>query len=77
MNVKPVPSHLYRRLTEARKAWKLSVVEVAERVGCEPATLRKYELGLTLPSVSMLLRWADALGYDLSLWPKGQGRASA
>lgn len=59
------------RLAQTRLAWKLPVDEAAIRIGCTPATLRKFEIGQVSPSVSTLSRWAGALGFDLSLWPKG------
>lgn len=70
-NIKPLDIHpVFRRLTEARMAWKLSLEETSSRMGCDAQTLRKLELGLVSPSLGMLLRWSDVLGYEISLWPK-------
>jgi transcriptional regulator with XRE-family HTH domain len=77
--IKPVnASPVVRRLTEVRMAWGLSIEAVAERIGCQPATLRKYELGLPNynPSFNVICRWADVLGFELSIWPKKHLAAS-
>lgn len=63
---------IIRRLVEVRMAWKLSLNDVANRCGADLNTFRRYENGVTFPSGKMLARWADVLGYELSIWPKGQ-----
>ena len=63
---------VFRRLTEARLAWKLSRAKVAAKMGCSPKTLQKIETGLISPSLSLLISWADALGYEITLWPRKQ-----
>lgn len=61
-----------QRLMEVRQAWRLSVDHVATRIGCSTEILRKYELGNGYPSFKFLIKWADVLGYDVSLWPKNK-----
>lgn len=70
-SIKPASIHsVFLRLTETRMAWKLSRHETAGRMGCDAVTLQKLELGMISPSLRMLIAWADALGFDISLWPK-------
>lgn len=73
-NIEDVNPHpLIRRLVETRKAWQLSTTDVAERCGSNHNTFMRYETGQTFPSGKMLVRWAEVLGFDLSLWPKSRG----
>lgn len=65
---------VFRRLTEVRLAWKLPLEDVAPRIGTTPANLRKWELGLSVPSTKSLMRWASVLGFDISIWPKENAR---
>jgi transcriptional regulator with XRE-family HTH domain len=58
------------RLTEVRLAWGLSIREVAARIGCDEETLGKYERGKIFPKGRYLVKWAEVLGYELSIWPK-------
>lgn len=59
-----------RCLVEVRRAWSLSVDDVAERIGCKVQTLQKFESGARSPSLGTLIRWAAVLGYDIALSPK-------
>ncbi|MCS3690922.1 helix-turn-helix domain-containing protein [Bradyrhizobium elkanii] len=68
-----IPAHvdpIIRRLTEVRLAWNLSLNDVANRCGADLNTFKRYENGARYPSGKMLARWADVLGYELSIWPK-------
>lgn len=58
------------RLTETRLAWGLTVKDLASRIGCSDYTLMHMESGQELPSGKLLIRWADVLGFSLSIWPK-------
>jgi transcriptional regulator with XRE-family HTH domain len=58
------------QLILARKSWKLSVEEVSKRTGCNKSTIHHIECGDKNPSGKILIKWAEALGYDLVLRPK-------
>lgn len=68
----PIPA--VARLAEVRMAWGLSVQYVAEKLGCSPCHLRKCERGQNDPSGKLLVKWAEILGYEISLWPKQVGK---
>lgn len=61
---------IMEQLIIARKSWKLTVPDVAKRIGCDKATLYHLECGDKLPSGKILVKWAEALGYELALRPK-------
>jgi ribosome-binding protein aMBF1 (putative translation factor) len=70
---RPIPDHVLpviRRLVETRRAWNLSIVDVAGRCGGDHATFIRYERGDKLPSTKTLMKWASVLGFQISLWPK-------
>lgn len=58
------------RLTAVRLAWELSTQDVAKRIGCSWFSLMHMESGQKQPSFKTLLRWAEVLGFEVSLWPK-------
>lgn len=58
------------RLTEIRLAWGLSLEYIANKIGCSYFTLIHMESGQKQPNFKTLIRWASALGYDLSLRPQ-------
>lgn len=58
------------RLTQVRLAWGLTVPEVSKRIGISWGALHRLENGKREPGFKVLTRWADALGYDLSIWPR-------
>lgn len=60
---------IVERLTAVRMSWQLSLEYVAGRIPCRRDTLRKYETGIQQPSLKLLDRWADVLGYETSLRP--------
>lgn len=68
--VRTPTSTVCTRLREVRLAWKMTLTEVSERIGADASTLRKWELGLVIPSLKNLERWAGVLGYELTIWPK-------
>jgi transcriptional regulator with XRE-family HTH domain len=61
---------LIARLIEVRLAWCISLPELAERIGCRPGTLGKWERGKLYPSGKLLIKWVEVLGYELNIWPK-------
>ena len=54
------------RIRELRKYNKISIEEIAYKVGIDPQNLRKYELGKQEMRVSMLKRIADAFEISVS-----------
>lgn len=67
----PVDIHpVLERLAYVRLAWGLSTKDVADRIGCSTSTLLHMESGQKQPGFKIFVRWADVLGFDLSLWPK-------
>lgn len=62
-NVPPV----INALVEIRLAWGLERSDVAKRCGIDARKLRMYELGINEPNLRYLRKWANALGYELSL----------
>lgn len=46
---------------EARRAWRLTLREAGEQVGCSASTLSRFENGdeLSLPNAIAVLRWLD------------------
>ena len=65
---------IFGRLQEIRLAWKMTLTEVAQRIGVQAQTLTRWEQGVTTPQLYQLIRWAAVLGYELNLWPKGKTR---
>lgn len=47
----------------------LTQADVAHRAGYAPVTIGCYEIGHGMPSVDALTRWAQALGYSITLTP--------
>lgn len=57
------------RLRILRKEHRISLADLAAKVGCTDKTLREYEIGRTLPNVQVAMRIADALGCSVYyLW---------
>ena len=59
------------KIRELRKYNKISIEEIAYKVGIDAQNLRKYELGKQEMRVSMLKRIADAFEISLSALFKG------
>jgi DNA-binding transcriptional MerR regulator/uncharacterized cupin superfamily protein len=53
-------------LRDARKVARLTLGQVAERVGCSPSHLSSIERGAAVPSMSMLHRIAETYGIDVA-----------
>lgn len=61
-------------LKQIRMEQGLSKATIAERLGIDPTAHRQltnWEEGTSDPRLSSIERWADALGYELDLHPKG------
>lgn len=56
-----------QQLVTLRRGWKLPIEEVASRAGCSESALKKYESGAKLPSMGLLVRWAEVFGYTFAL----------
>lgn len=56
-----------QQLVTLRKGWKLPLKEVATRTGCSESALKRYEAGTKIPSLKMLVRWAEVFGYTFAL----------
>lgn len=67
------------RLREARAARRLSVRELARRVGCSASLISQIERGVSVPSVGVLYALATELGSSLDylLFGTGAGTAEA
>ena len=67
------------RLREARAARRLSVRELARRVGCSASLISQIERGVSVPSVGVLYALATELGSSLDylLFGTGAGPAEA
>lgn len=71
------PALMPKRLRELRMARKKSRIVVSELCGLHPDALRRYEAGLTAPSVDSLVRLAAYFGvstdYLLGVEPGNAG----
>jgi transcriptional regulator with XRE-family HTH domain len=61
------------RLREVRSARRLSVRELARRVGCSASLISQIERGVSVPSVGMLYALATELGSSLDYLLFGSG----
>lgn len=55
------------QLVQRRAELGLSQRDVATRAGLGPTSISEIERGLHTPTLPTLLRWAAAVGYDLTL----------
>lgn len=67
---------LAKKLRDAREAAGLSQAEVAERSGVHTVSISRFESDLRTPSISTLIKLADAIGVEVAdLLPKrGKGK---
>ncbi len=56
-----VPDQVGGALKAARRARRLTLADVAERIGVTKGYLSKVERGLAAPSMAVLIRWCEAL----------------
>lgn len=55
-----------KKLKTLRKAKKLTQQDVSDRIGLSRATLSNYEVGRRTPHLSLLRRFCDLYGVELS-----------
>jgi transcriptional regulator with XRE-family HTH domain len=55
------------KLVKARKSKKITVREVAEKLGCSQATVRAFESEMSDPKLSMIMRYARLVGFDVAV----------
>lgn len=66
-DVAEVVRRLRRTLTLKRIANDWTQAHLARLIGCADNTVSTYETGRRTPSLPTLVRWADALGFELEL----------
>lgn len=54
-------------LAVARRRANISARDLAEQINVHPSTILKCESGRSGPSLTILVRWVKALGYELVL----------
>jgi transcriptional regulator with XRE-family HTH domain len=62
-------------LRQARADQGRTRAEVAAGMGIHATSTRSlqlWELGTNVPNTESLVRWANALGYDVTLTPRGE-----
>ena len=59
-----------RLLVRHRRQARITRLELAEIIGVSLTQLARWELGLNVPRLPMVLDWAQALGYSLELVAK-------
>lgn len=63
-------------LVVARQAQERSLADVADHIGVHLQQLSRWEqANAAMPNIDSLCRWADALGYEIALLPKGADSA--
>lgn len=66
---------LVDELRAAREAAGLSRAKIAAGMGLDATSTRSlqlWETGLNVPNTESLVRWADALGYDVTSVTRGE-----
>ena len=66
----PPPHHLAHTLRAERKRQGRTQKDVAELAHTTQATVARWENGEREPYLSNTIRWADALGLDITLIPR-------
>lgn len=62
-----MPDPLVVILAKARREQRIPQWDLAERLGTRQSAISESERGITVPSLATFRRWAEALGYDVSL----------
>jgi transcriptional regulator with XRE-family HTH domain len=65
-------SHLVKQLIEIRASTEISRAEIERRAGITCRILNRYEAGESDPRLSVLERWAEALGHRIVMVPNDQ-----
>ena len=58
---------IIQELYVIRRMMGVTIAEVAERAGINPATISKAELGFQAPRLAVIRAYAEALGLTLAL----------
>lgn len=61
---------LVKSLICARSEQGLSQESLADRIGCTPSLVHKWEMHKRIPSGFMFMCWLDALGYEIEVKKK-------
>lgn len=64
------PHPVATALRAERKRRRITQAHIATTIGTVASAISMYENGHRWPVLDTLVRWADALGYDLTLTPK-------
>lgn len=64
--VHPRRRQIGERIRQARRATRLSQIQLGERVGRDHKTIHRWETAVTEPGLTDLLLVADALGVPLA-----------
>lgn len=69
--------HAVARLRHDRRLREMSQQKVADHVGVTQSAVSEWENRVVGPTANSLIRWADALGYDVALIPRRTQNAPA
>ena len=61
---------IVKKLKQVRKDANLSVYALRQSINVSYLTLTNYEKHVTRPSLDVLERWAEELGYEILIRPK-------
>ena len=64
-------SKIVGELVQAREAWGMSREDLANLMHVAPGTVKFCENGNKQPSMKLLVRWANTLGCDITITPRG------
>jgi transcriptional regulator with XRE-family HTH domain len=67
---------LFGQLAEARREQRLTRVAIAARIGVSAAAVGQWEAGASSPGIDTLVRWAHALGRDITVANSAPGLAA-
>ena len=62
--------HLIENLSIARVGRGWTMQDVADEAGLHYSSIQRWETGATVPNLSSVHRWAEALGLELRLTQK-------
>jgi transcriptional regulator with XRE-family HTH domain len=63
-------SNVVQSLKEIRLAWQFPVSRIAAKANVQSRSILHWEAGQVSPTIRMLEKYADALGYEIVLRPK-------
>src|ERR1051326_6433616 len=73
----PVINGLIQTLREARRAARITQLDLAGRLGVTELTVVEWEARRDVPATGNLFRWAQALGYVVELRESSSGELLA